>query len=178
MLERAVNITRRGKSTSIQYARFADDLVILIDAERRSDWPVKAVDKQLREELAKLRVSINEDKSRMVDLKTGERFTFLGFEYRRILSLLRTWRPRYAPKLKKRTALFEKLRKIFRQHVSWPVEKVIEKINPLLRGWVNYFRVGPFEPSFWSGQTLGREEGAAAFNACSGTQRFRLGAVE
>jgi RNA-directed DNA polymerase len=142
MLEKAVNITRRGKSTSIQYARFADDLVILIDAERRSDWLVKAVDKRLREELAKLRVSINEDKSRMVDLKTGESFIFLGFEYRRILSLRRKWRPHYAPKLKKRTALFEKLREIFRQHVSWPVEKVIEKINPLLRGWVNYFRVG------------------------------------
>jgi RNA-directed DNA polymerase len=142
MLEKAVNITRRGKSTSIQYARFADDLVILIDAERRSDWLLKAVDKRLREELAKLRVSINEDKSRMVDLKTGESFTFLGFEYRRILSLRRKWRPHYAPKLKKRTALFEKLREIFRQHVSWPVEKVIEKINPLLRGWVNYFRVG------------------------------------
>jgi RNA-directed DNA polymerase len=48
----------------------------------------------------------------------------------------------YAPKLKKRTALFEKLREIFRQHVSWPVAKVIEKINPILRGWVNYFRIG------------------------------------
>src|SRR5437667_5448197 len=62
MLEKAVNITRRGKSTNIQYARFADDLVILIDAERRNDWLVKAVDKRLREELAKLRVEINEDK--------------------------------------------------------------------------------------------------------------------
>ena len=143
MLEKAVDTTRRGgKSTNVQYARFADDLVILIDAERRNDWLVKAIDRRLREELAKLRVMINEDKSRMVDLKTGESFTFLGFEYRRVLSLQRKWRPYYAPKLKKRTALFEKLRIIFRQHVSWPVEKVIEKINPILRGWVNYFRVG------------------------------------
>lgn len=142
MLEKAVDVTRRGKSTNVQYARFADDLVILIDAERRNDWLMKAVDKRLREELAKLRVAINEDKSRVVDLKKGESFTFLGFEYRRVLSLQRKWRPYYAPKLKKRTALFENLREIFRQHVSWPVEKVIEKINPILRGWVNYFRVG------------------------------------
>jgi RNA-directed DNA polymerase len=142
MLEKAVDTTRRGKSTSVQYARFADDMVILIDAERRNDWLVKAIDRRLREELAKLRVEINEDKSRMVDLKQGESFTFLGFEFRRILSFQRKWRPYYAPKLKKRTALFEKLREIFRQHVSWPVETVIAKINPVLRGWVNYFRVG------------------------------------
>jgi RNA-directed DNA polymerase len=142
MLEKAVEATRRGKSTKVQYARFADDMVILIDAERQSDWLVKAVNKRLREEFAKLRVEINEDKSRMVDLKEGESFTFLGFEYRRVLSLQRKWRPYYAPKLKKRTALFEKLREIFRQHVSWPVAIVIAKINPILRGWVNYFRVG------------------------------------
>src|SRR4051794_19566717 len=142
MLEKAVETTRRGKSTSVQYVRFADDMVILIDAERRNDWLVKAVNRRLREELAQLRVVVNEDKSRMVDLKQGDSFTFLGFEYRRVLSLKRKWRPYYAPKLKKRSALFEKLREVFRQHVSWPVKKVIEKINPILRGWVNYFRVG------------------------------------
>jgi RNA-directed DNA polymerase len=142
MLEKAVDTTRRGKSTNVQYARFADDMVILIDAEWRSDWLVKAVNRRLREELAKLRVAINEDKSRMVDLKKGESFTFLGFEYRRVLTLRGKWRPNYAPKLKKRTVLYETLREIFRQYVSWPVEKVIAKINPILRGWVNYFRVG------------------------------------
>jgi RNA-directed DNA polymerase len=149
MLEKAVDTTRRGKYTNIQYARFADDMVILIDAERRSDWLVKAVNRRLREEFVKLGVAINEDKSRMVDLKKGESFTFLGFEYRRILSLRRKWRPYYAPKLKKRTALFEKLREIFRQHVSWPVENVIAKINPILRGWVNYFRVGHSSSCFY-----------------------------
>ena len=142
MLEKAVNTTRNGTFTRVQYARFADDVVILIDAHQRNDWLVKAVGRRLREELAKLRVAINEDKSRMVDLKKGESFTFLGFEYRRILSLRGKWRPYFAPKLKKRTALFETLRKIFRQYVSQPVGNVIEKINPILRGWVNYFQVG------------------------------------
>jgi RNA-directed DNA polymerase len=142
MLEKAIATTRYGKYTSVQYARFADDLVILIDSHRRHDWLVRAVERRLREEVAKLRVEINEDKSRMVDLAKGGSFTFLGFEYRRILSRNGLWRPNYAPKLKKRTALFAKLREVFRRNVSQPVGKVIDEINPILRGWANYFRVG------------------------------------
>jgi RNA-directed DNA polymerase len=46
--------------------------VILIEAERRSDWLVKAIDIRLREKFAKLCVAINEDKSRMVDLQKEE----------------------------------------------------------------------------------------------------------
>jgi len=142
MLEKAIATTRNGKYTYVQYARFADDLVILIDSYPRHDWLVRAVERRLREELAKLRVEINEDKSRMVDLAKGGSFSFLGFEYRRIRSRKGVWRPYYAPKLKKRTALFAKLREVFRRNVSQPVGKVIEEINPILRGWTNYFRVG------------------------------------
>jgi len=93
MLEKANETTRNGRYTQVQYARFADDVVILIDAHPRHDWLVKAVERRLREELAKLRVEINEDKSRMVDLAKGESFTFLGFEYRRILRQNGMWRP-------------------------------------------------------------------------------------
>jgi RNA-directed DNA polymerase len=116
--------------------------VILIDSHLRHDWLVKAVDRRLREELGKLRVEINEEKSRMVDLSKGEKFSFLGFEFRRILSRNQKWRPHFAPKLKKRTALFAKLREIFRRYASQPIGRVIELINPILRGWVNYFAVG------------------------------------
>ena len=142
MLEKAITTTRRGKYTHVQYARFADDLVILIDSHPRQDWLVKAVEKRLREEFAKLGVEINEEKSRMVDLTKGDSFCFLGFEYRRILSRNRVWRPQYVPRLKKCTALLAKLREIFRRYVSQPVERVIELIHPILRGWVNYFAVG------------------------------------
>ena len=64
-------------------------LVILVDAYPRNDWLLKAVDKRLREELAKLHVQINEEKSRIVDLARGESFGFLGFEFRRVRSLAR-----------------------------------------------------------------------------------------
>ena len=142
MLEKARDTTRRGKYTHVQYARFADDMVILMDSHPQNDWLLRAVDKRLREELAKLRVEINEEKSRTIDLRKGGSFGFLGFEFRRVLSRNRKWRPQFAPKRKKRTALFAKLREVFRQQVSQSVGEVIAKINPILRGWVNYFRIG------------------------------------
>jgi RNA-directed DNA polymerase len=96
---------RNGRYTYIEYARFADDLVILIDAYKRHDWLVRAVDKRLREEFGRLQVEINDEKSRTVDLARGECLGFLGFEFRYLRGLSGAMRPHYTPKLKKRTAL-------------------------------------------------------------------------
>jgi len=142
MLERAIEATRYKQYTAIQYARFADDLVILVDAHPRHTWLVEAVCKRLREELGKLRVEINEEKSRIVDLRNGESFGFLGFDFRRVRSRKGIWRPQYTPKRKKRAALLDKLREIFRRNATQPVGKLVELINPILRGWVNYFVAG------------------------------------
>jgi RNA-directed DNA polymerase len=49
---------------------------------------------------------------------------------------------RSTPKLKKRTALLKELKGVFRRHRSQPVQRVIQEINPKLRGWVNYFGHG------------------------------------
>jgi RNA-directed DNA polymerase len=142
MLERAKETTRNGKYTYVEYARYADDLVILVDAFPRHDWLLQAVDKRLREELAKLHVEINEAKSRVVDLGKGESFGFLGFEFRRVRSRKGAWRPCYTPKLKKRTALLEKLKDIFGRFQSQTIGRVVALINPILRGWVRYFAIG------------------------------------
>ena len=101
-----------------------------------------AVEKRLREELAALQVEVNEEKSRIVDLGRGESFGFLGFDFRRIRSGRGVWRASFTPKLKKRTARLRKLKDVFRRHQSQPVDRVISLINPILRGWVNYFAVG------------------------------------
>jgi RNA-directed DNA polymerase len=141
MLERAKEVTC-DRYTHLEYARYGDDLVILVDGYPRHEWLVTAVGKRLREELARLEVEVNEEKSRVVDLVQGESFGFLGFEFRRVRSSRGVWRPHYTPQIKKRTALLRRLKVVFRHYVSQPVRRVIELINPVLRGWVNYFAVG------------------------------------
>jgi RNA-directed DNA polymerase len=100
------------------------------------------VDKRLREEVAKIQVEINAEKSRLVDLSKGESFGFLGFEFRRVRSWRGKWRPYYAPKRSQRTALLRKLKPIFRRFHSQPLPQLIEVLNPILRGWVHYFAIG------------------------------------
>jgi len=142
MLERAKETTRNGQYTYVEYARYADDLVVLIDAHKRHDWLLPAVMKRLREEFVKLDVEINEEKSRVVDHGQGDSFGFLGFDFRRARSRRGAWRAQYTPKLKKRTALLRKLKETFRRFQSQPLDRVVELINPVLRGWVGYFAIG------------------------------------
>lgn len=142
MLERAQVVTREGRFTHLEYARYADDLVILVDGFRRHDWLLRAAARRLREELAKLQVEVNEEKSRIVDLAGGDSFGFLGFAFRRVRARKGGWRPQVTPKLEKRTALLRQLKPVFRRYRSQPVRRVVEEINPILRGWVNYFAIG------------------------------------
>src|SRR5260370_23278693 len=141
MLERAKKHSSSGQYTSIEYARFADDLVILINPHPLNRWLTKAVERRLREELAILKVQINEEKSRHVDLALGESFGFLGFDFRRVRARRGALRPQYTPKLKKRTELLRKLREVLRRYRSQPVTGLVAAINPILRGWVRYFAV-------------------------------------
>ena len=143
MLEKAKKTTMTGKYTQVEYARFADDMVILVSWHPSQDWLVRAVDKRLREELAKIQVEVNEEKSRTVDLRKGETFDHLGFRWQRVIGRRSgKSRPLYTPLPKKRKELTEKITEICRKLRSQPVTKVVNRVNSILRGWVNYFRMG------------------------------------
>ncbi len=159
MLERAKEVTRRGPYTSLEYARFADDLVIVVDAYPQHDWLFKAVATRLREELATLQVAVNEEKSRMVDLARGEPFSFLGFDFRRVRSRRGAWRAWYPPLLKKRTALLRKLKEIFRRYQSQLCCRRCQSV-------------------FWFCQRLGGKESPASSDACTETAGLRLEEME
>ncbi len=142
MMERANEVTRYGRFTYIEYARFADDLVVLVDGFGKWEWLLKAAYKRLVEEFEKLDVQMNQEKTRIVDLSRDETFSFLGFDYRRVKTRRGVWGVRVTPRMKARTALLREIKEVFRRHQSQPVDRVIYLINPILRGWVNYFRVG------------------------------------
>jgi RNA-directed DNA polymerase len=142
MLQRAQEVTCYEGWTAIEYVRYADDIVVLVDSHPRHAWLFDALQKRIRQEFDKLQVELNKEKSRVVDLARGECFGFLGFDFRRVRTLKGRWMPLVMPQVKKRAELLWKLKGIFKRSVSQPLRGVIDQINPILRGWVNYFAIG------------------------------------
>ena len=146
MLEKAKEVTKglvQGKAyLRLEYYRWADDIVILVDSYRKWEWLFKAVYKRLQEELEKIGVTLNPDKTRLVNTEEGGIFSFLGFRFKRIRTRQGKEGVLRLPKIESRTKLLRKLKETFCQHRSHAVSGVIDKINPILRGWVAYFRIG------------------------------------
>lgn len=111
MLERAKEVTRDGKYVRVEYARYADDLVILVDGHKRHEELLRKVEQRLREELGKPQVEVNEEKSRTVDLGKGESFTYLGMVFRRLPNpKTGKWWVNITPSPKKRKQLLSELK--------------------------------------------------------------------
>jgi len=128
--------------------------------------------------LAVLPVTINEEKSRKVDLARGATCSFLGCDFRRVKSRSGVWRPWYTPRRKKRTALLGKLKEIVRRYESQPVERVVDLINPMLRGWVRSCAVGDSHRCFgfltdWVEKQVRRHLRRARHRKGFGWQRWR-----
>jgi len=139
MLEKAKAVTG-----AVIYARYADDLVVLV---KPGEW-LEKVNRRLLEELARIKVTVNEEKSQIVNMEEGKSFNFLGFEFRMIKGRNGKYRPDYKPNRKARKTLLEKLRLLFKAYESKPIEGLVKKANPILRGWLNYFRIGNSSRAF------------------------------
>jgi RNA-directed DNA polymerase len=143
MLEKAKAFTKKKDGyIHIEYTRFSDDMVILIDSHHSWNWLMKFTMFRLKQEFEKIGVKINTEKTKIINLLKGEKFCFLGFDYRRMKTKNGKWGVRQTPKKKARTKLLEKIKGIFKSKKSQPLDRVIKLINPIMRGWVNYFRIG------------------------------------
>ena len=122
--------------------RYADDLVILCQSEAQ----VREALRLLEGIMEQLGLRLHPTKTRIVDLREGrEGFDFLGFHHRKV----RSWRwKRYYlqrwPRAKALAAIREKIRSIAgeRYRLSWSLQMMIRVLNPVLRGWGNYFARG------------------------------------
>jgi len=142
MLEKAKEVTRNGQYTNVEYARFADDMVILVSGHWQQEKLLKQVYRRLKEELTKLQVEVNTEKSRVVDLTKGGSFSFLGFDFKLAKGKTGKKYPMKTPKIKKRNELLATLKEEFDRLETLPLSVVIYAINPIIRGWVNYYRIG------------------------------------
>src|SRR5205807_77465 len=136
-------LTARGVG---ELVRYADDGVVLCRSERRARAALDAV----RDILAGLGLELHPDKTKVVDLRQGrEGLDFLGCHFRARMSG-RLWEQkrivRYYLQRWPSQAAMKRLRGKIRDRTGRnrvgvrDVRFLIEELNPLLRGWGNYFR--------------------------------------
>jgi RNA-directed DNA polymerase len=122
--------------------RYADDLVVLCATRERAE----AARELVAATLAELGLRLNPEKTRIARLTRGEEgFDFLGFHHRMREST--RWRGRWYlqkwPSARAMAQIRAKIReRTPRGYAGRSLEAVVKDLNPVLRGWGNYFRWG------------------------------------
>lgn len=124
--------------------RYADDFVVMCKRESQA----RGVNRRLIIELDRLGLRLHPDKTRMVDLSWGKKgFTFLGCTIRKCRSIQR--QPRWYfmqrwPSAQARKRLRARIHDLTdpRRSGRRDLEQLIRVLNPVLRGWGNYFGSG------------------------------------
>ena len=125
------------KKIGASLIRYADDFIIV--SRHSEKWLLSKIRGILERELL---LRINEEKSKVVDVEK-EAVRFLGFEIRLVRS--RRSGRKFAlmyPSKKAMKGLYERIRAIANPRMPVAIEVVVARLNRLLRGWVNYFRIG------------------------------------
>ena len=117
----------------LRFTRYADDVLICVKSEVAANRVMASVTKWLKE---KLRVEVNAAKTKVV---RPTKSNFLGFTF---------WKDSIGWKCKpckdRKEKLYTKIKEILKRKVAAaePLSYIFTKVNQIVKGWINYFRIG------------------------------------
>jgi RNA-directed DNA polymerase len=136
---------RRAGVPAMRLVRYADDFVVMV-AGQRGD--AEALWSEVGAVLAPVGLRLSEEKTRVCHIDEG--FDFLGWHIQR-----RPWRGRTGkkavytyPSKKALASVVGKVRSLTRRHKHRTLADLLRSVNPVLRGWCNYFRHGVSSRTF------------------------------
>jgi len=115
------------------FVRYADDTLIFTKSAKASERVMKSVSRFIVE---KLGLKVNMEKSRV---RRASKLKFLGFGYYRDIKT-KEWKPR--PHTESVKKFQRKLKRLTKRSWSISLDMRIKKLNQLIKGWVNYFKIG------------------------------------
>lgn len=113
----------------VHVVRYADDFIVTGASKELLEHEVKPV---IESFLAKRGLRLSPHKTRITHIDDG--FDFLGFNLRKYNGKLLT-----KPSKSSQKAIMEKIRTVIKTHKTVPTERLIHLLNPIIRGWANYY---------------------------------------
>lgn len=117
---------QKMKSKGIRIVRYADDILVFAKDKATAGNYMAYATKILEDDL---KLKVNREKTKLTSMYEG--VSFLGFI---IYSKNVVAHPKRIKKFK------NKIRELTKRNCGVPIEVVIRRLNPVLRGWVNYYR--------------------------------------
>ena len=119
------------EARGLNFVRYADDCIILVKSEKAANRVLASITKFIEK---KLGLKVNAEKSKVT---RPTQTKYLGFSFWK--SPKGQWKPK--PHLKSYQKLVRKLKQLTDRSWSISLDSRIKKINYVVRGWVNYFRI-------------------------------------
>lgn len=146
-MEEALQIKhrKRGELDSKRaLVRYADDFCVFCESQEDAE-KVKHI---LTEWLGKRGLALSPEKTNIVHLTKG--INFLGFNIRhyKAANTKTGWKLLTKPSKEAVQKHREKMKQEWEAVRGWTMQKILWKLNPIIRGWVNYYRTGTAKETF------------------------------